>query len=394
MTTTTTILEKPRGEAVARDVGLAGRVLVTWTVAGGLLLGGFLLAAMTLAGRLSANALLTTAVALYSMGALLGFAHGAVLGFLGRPANMTARQAVGRIGMGALYAIPATILGFLAAGWIAMTVHAVYLGRTLPLVGAAVGWFAGAVIVLLAITSGVTALRNAYARWEDRALGTVLVMGTFAALLVLFLADRPELWGNRFRVTEIGAVLLAAVGAFWIAGPVVTAGLALLRRLPAPHPLVGLGRAPGTFTSIAIGVGAGVALGLLALPFQKAAFATAASVGPLGSIVHVLSRALVDEVLLRLFLVTGVVWALVRYYATPGALAVLLGVLFAAFVQSVLYLPGVSAIGFPTLAGAAGYMAATVVLPALAFGVLFWKRGFATALLAHATALLAVALMI
>jgi hypothetical protein len=378
---------------VGRDVGLMGRVIVTWTVGGGLAAGGFLVAGMTLAGRLSANALLLSALILYGMGAVLGFVHGAALGYFGRPAGVTTKDALARIGMSALYAIPAVIVGFLAAGWIAMTSMALYLGRTLPLVGVAAGWLVGAVVVVVAAVAGLQALRNAYARWEDRRLGTLLVAGTFAALLVLFLADRPELWGTRLRVTEVGAVLLALVGAFWIAGPVVTLGLALQRLLPGRRRAAGFGAGAQPWAGMALGLAAGAVLGLLAVPFQQAAFATAPA-GTLGGVVHGLSRALVDEVLLRLFLVTGLVWALVQWNATPRPKAVLLAVLAAALVQAALYLPGVTAIGFPTMAGTVGYMAATVVLPAVVFGVLFWKRGFATALLAHATALVAVMLMI
>jgi hypothetical protein len=393
MTTMTTDLSNTRGEAVVnRGVGLTGRVLVSWTVAGGLLLGGFLLAGMTLAGRLSANALLMTAGLLYVAGAVLGFTHGALLGFFGRPADMTAKQAFGKIGMAALYAVPAMTVGFLAAGWIAMTVLAIYLDRTLPLVGVGFGWLVGAVLVATAAVYGVKALKNAYARWEDRRLGTLLVAATFASLLVLFLADRPELWGTRFVVTEVGAVLMAAIGALWIAGPFVTLALYLARRLQLP--VLGLEFTPRTYASLAIGLAAGMVLGVVALPAHQAAFSAGASAGPAGMIVHAVSRALVDEVLLRLFLVTGVIWLMVRYFATPGPKAAMAAVGIAALVQMVLYAPGVSAIGFPTFAAAAGYMALTVLLPAMVFGALYWKRGFATAVVAHATALLAIALMI
>jgi hypothetical protein len=392
MTTMTKQIDSSAAGVVGRGIGLSGRVLVSWTVAGGLLLGGFLLAGMTLAGRLSGNALLMTAGVLYVAGAVLGFAHGAVLGFFGRPADMPAREALGRIGMAALYAVPAVTVGFLAAGWIAMTVLAVYLGRVAPLVGVGFGWLIGAMLVVTAAAYGVKALRNAYARWPDRRLGTVLVAGSFAALLVLFLGERPELWGSRFVVTEVGAVLLALLGTIWVAGPVVTAALYLARRLQVP--VVSLEATPRTAASIAMGLAAGVVLGVLALPAHQAAFAGSAATGPAGMVVTALSRALVDEVLLRLFLVTGVIWGLVRFFATPGPKAALAAVAVAAVVQAILYAPGVSAIGFPTFTAAAGYMALTVLLPAMVFGALYWKRGFATALLAHATALLAVALMI
>jgi hypothetical protein len=395
MTTTMIQNEAALGAAIERDVGLTGRVVVSWTVAGGVAVGGFLVAGMTLAGKLSGSGLMLAAASLYVIGGLLGFTHGAVLGFLGRPADVTAREAVGRLAMAALYAIPALIVGFLAAGWIAMTSVALYIDRPLPLVGAAVGWLIGAVLVLYAALSGWEALRNAYARWPERKLGTALVAATFAALLVVFLADRPELWGLRMRVTEVGAFLLAAVGAFWIAGPAVTLALALRRRLTgAAAPQAAAGQAPRAIASVAIGLAAGAVLGVVAVPFQQAAFAEAAAVGTLGGIVLVLSRAVVDEVLLRLFLVTGVVWAMVRYNNTPRGAAAVYAVTAAMLVQVALYLPGINAIGFATTTATLAYVATTVVLPAMVFGVLFWKRGLGTALVAHATALVAVALMI
>ena len=42
----------------------------------------------------------------------------------------------------------------------------------------------------------------------------------------------------------------------------------------------------------------------------------------------------------------------------------------------------------------AAVLLAGVAVPALAFGVLFWKRGFASALVADATALIALALLV
>jgi hypothetical protein len=394
MTTTTMVHDAGQGEAVlARDTGLTGRVLVTWTVAGGLLVGGFLVAGMTLAGRLSGNALLMTAGALYVVGALLGFAHGAVLGFLGRPADVTTRDALGKIGMAALYAVPAATVGFLVAGWIAMTMIALYLGRALPLIGAAVGWAIGLALLAAAAVYGVRALRNAYARWPDWQLGTALVAGTFAALLLVLLADRPELWGTRLRVTETGAVLLAALGTIWIAGPVITMGLWVRRLLPVA-PALGFEWTGRAYTNVAMGLAAGVVLGVLAVPFQQAAFATGLPAdGRVGGVVLLVSRALVDEVLLRLFLVTGMVWLLVRN-ATPGPRAAVIAVAAAAIVQVLLYMPGVNAIGFPTFSATAAFVVMTVLLPAMVFGMLFWKRGLATAVIAHATALLALALMI
>jgi hypothetical protein len=396
-TMTTTILnqnETATGAAVGRDIGLAGQVAVSWSVAGGLAVGGFLVAGMTMAGKLSGSGLMLAAASLYLLGGLLGFAHGAALGFFGRPADVTAREALGKLGMAALYALPALIVGFLAAGWIAMTSVALYVGRPLPLVGVAIGWMVGLVVLIVAAVSGWEALGNAYARWPERRMGTVLVAATFAALLVLFLADRPELWGLRLRVTEVGAVLLAAVGAFWIAGPAVTLALMLRRRLQGVAPALAVEPRARVLASVAIGLTAGAVLGLIAVPFHSAAFAGAPAVGTLGGAVLVLSRAIVDEVLLRLFMVTGVVWALVRWNQTARPVAAVYAIVAAMIVQVALYMPGVNAIGFASASTTLAYVAMTVALPALVFGFLFWKRGLATAVVAHATALLAIAMMI
>jgi hypothetical protein len=395
MTATTMTLNGREEAVVARDTGLIGRVTVTWAVAGGLAVGGFLVAGMTLAGRLSGNALLMTAGVLYVIGALLGFVHGAALAYFGRPEGMPANEAWGKLGMAMLYAVPALTVGFIANGWVAMTTMALYLDKPLPLIGAGLGWLVGAAIVIAAAANGWTALRNAYARWPDRRLGTALVAATFAALLVLFLADRPELWGARLRVTEVGAVLLAALGAFWIAGPVVTVGLGLLRRMPTRAPTAGFDPLPRALTSVALGLTAGAVLGVIMLPFHQAAFAGAnVTVGTLGGAVLLVSRALVDEVLLRLFLVTGVAWMLLRWYRTPKARAVVMAIAAGVVAQVVLYLPGVTEIGFATTGAATAYLLGAVALPATVFGVLYWKRGFATALLADAVALVALALMI
>jgi hypothetical protein len=89
-----------------------------------------------------------------------------------------------------------------------------------------------------------------------------------------------------------------------------------------------------------------------------------------------------------------VVWALTQWAGTHRTMAAVYGVFGAAFLQAVLYMPGVNAIGFASAGTTVAFVAMTVVTPALVFGLLYWKRGLATALVAHASALVALALMI
>jgi hypothetical protein len=389
--------QSPALQTLRMGVGLPGRIAVGWSAAGGFLVGGFLVAAMTLSGRLSGSGLLLTASGLFVIGAALGFIHGAALGFFGRPNGMTRRDAASAIAMAAVYALPMTAIGLVVSGWIAMTVIAQYTGRMAPWAMVAVAWTVGAGVLAYASMKGWQGLRNAYARWPQRRLGTALVAASFAALLVTFLAERPELWGLQMRVTETGAFLLAAFATIWIAGPAVTVALRMIDQLQAARSGRTAPSRAQTAMSAVAGLGVGLVLGLMALPFYGAplmvAAPAAATAGPLGAIAISASQAMITETLLRLFLVTAVAWVLLRAYRVPASGAAVAAVMVGAVAQLVLYLPAILGIGFPSLASAFGFVGLVVLLPALAFGALYWTRGFGTAVLAHATTVMLIVLL-
>jgi len=380
--TTAATLEKDNGSDLGpRDVGLHGWTMVAWAVAGGVALGGVGVAYWTLSGQLSANGMFLMASGLFIMGAAIGLLHGAVLGWFGRPADVDGHRAVRDLLVAGLYALPALAVGWLASVWISMTVVAAYLGELAPAAGSAVGWVAGGVILAWAAVVGLRALRNAYARWPERAVGTVVVVSTFVALVLTFLADRPELFGLRLQVTEVGGVLMAAVFSIWVVGPAVTLALRLLSRLPeAVRPKVGLNEGWGAAADVALGVTVGLAIGLLAVPFAGPAVAEASA----GALVVAVSGALVDEVLLRMALVTGVAWLLLRWHEVHTEEVAVVAVVGVALIQAALYTPGVLAIGFPTVVAATAFAMTAVVVPAIAFGALYWTRGFSTAVIADA----------
>lgn len=371
---------------MTKELGLTGRVAVTWAVAGGIGLGGFVVALMTLGGKLSANGLLVTSMALFVIGAVLGFAHGAVLGVMGRPADMSWRTALGALGMAALYTVPALAVSFLVTGWIALTSIAIYTGKPLALVGSSVAWIIGAGLLAYGAVTGLRSLSAAYARWNEARYGTALVAGSFAALLVLFLADRPVIWGINLQVTEVGAVLLALSMTLWLIGPLVTLALRLISRLSAS---VVARPAHRVSTDVLLGLVAGGVLGLIAVPFAAARYGIPTAMvenGAAGAIVLAISAALVNEVLLRLFIVTAVAAFILRRYARREEAAVI-AVGIAAIVQVVLYIPGVLATGFPSTLSALAFLTVAVALPAIVFGALYWKRGLMPAIVAHATVL-------
>jgi hypothetical protein len=384
MTTANAVLNK--------GFGMPGRTALTWAVAGAVGFGGVVVGVNALAGNLNGNGLLMTALALFVIGAMLGFLHGAVLGVMGRPREMTWQRAARAVALAAMYAVPALTVTFLVAGWIALTPVAIYTGKLAALIGCAIAWIIGTGLICYAAVQGWRALRAAYERWDEKRNGTLLVAATFAALLTIFLAKRPELWGLQLRFTEVGAVLLALSMTLWLVGPFVTVALKLMKKLPVPG--AAYDKPARALPGIVMGLATGVVLALVAIPFAITQYGVAGGdVGPAGAVVAAVSAALFNEVLLRLFVVTAVAALVLRWHAGQREEAVGIAVLAAAGVEVLLHLPGVVMIGFPTMFGAAAFLVTAVVLPAIAFGMLYWKRGLTTAVVAHATALTMIALV-
>ncbi len=129
-----------------------------------------------------------------------------VLGFFGRPAAVTPREAGRDLGRAGLYAIPALAVAWLAAIWVAMTLVAFYTGRMGPLAGAAVGWLAAGTILAVAGVQVFRALQNAYARWPERRAGTLLAAGKEERLIggVLHVLEEPAI-AARFGLLEAHA---------------------------------------------------------------------------------------------------------------------------------------------------------------------------------------------
>jgi hypothetical protein len=381
--------ETQGGMTLTLGLGSVGKLAVSWAVAGGILVGGVLVAAMTLAGQLSGFGLLLTATGLFVVGGVLGFIHGGLLGWLGRPPTETRRQALASLGMGAVYAVPALLVSWLVAGWIAMTTVALYAGKVAGLIGSGIAWLIGAALLVVAVEHGWSAARRLYAGWSNARVASLLVAALYGGLLAVFLAERPQLWGLQVQVTPVGAVLLATAATLWLAGPVVALSLALLDRMPVTRPAVAFGGRSSALVSIGLAVVVGVVMALIALPFYTTTYGVTT-----GGMAGVLSGALMDEVLFRLFLVTAVAWVGLREFGFTEGKAVGVAVAVAALAQVLIYLPGVLAIGFPSTATLLGFLAVTALVPALAFGVLYWQRGFGTALVAHATALLALFLIV
>jgi len=102
----------------------------------------------------------------------------------------------------------------------------------------------------------------------------------------------------------------------------------------------------------------------------------------------------VDEVLLRVFVLSGMVWLLLSWGRVTRNEAAVIAVIVAAVVESALHLPGILSTGFPGAVSATAYLLTAVMIPGLAFGALYWTRGLRAAVLTHAASALVLTLIL
>jgi hypothetical protein len=216
-------------------VGFVGRLLLAWTMAGGLVFGAFMsvVQALTDPGRSTVDP--SGGLGLFGFGAFAGFAHGCMLAWFGRPRTVGPRVAARRMLHGIVLAIPGTLVAMMLSVSIATGPAAWNAGRTTVWLGAVVAALIALGICIWASVLGVRALGNALSRWPDRKPGVLIAALCFAALAAMFLLQRPEIWGTDVRVTSLGAVLLALGVTIWIAVPLEVLALHWLhRRRPSP----------------------------------------------------------------------------------------------------------------------------------------------------------------
>ncbi len=370
----------PTGTGLPRDLGFPGRVAVSWTLASGILAGGVLLAVLTLTGRQSAFGLVATSTVFFFGGAVFGFVHGSVLGWLGRGRDTTAAAGLRSVGMAGLYVLPALGVGWVVASLIAQTSAAAFSGRLLAWLGVGLAWGGAVGICLWALREGVRAVRRMLGRWEDPVPGSVLVALTLAALLTLFLSDRPQLWGTQLRVGVVGAVLLAGFATTWISGPAISLPFWLYRRRPEPRILAApLPRGRRLALGLALGGIAGVVLAGLAL-WLAPSLGTAPGIrttgaGPANLLALSASHALVDEVLFRLSALGSVVWLLRRWHPVHPEEATVVGVVLAAVLQTLAYGPAFLGQGLPDPGALMMQVVWVVSMPSLVLGALFVAGG-------------------
>jgi len=372
-----------------RGVELPAALTIAWSLAGGMLFGGAAVVLMILTGRMSGHLMLTASATLFALGALAGLVHGVALGILGRPETMTVRESISAMVHGLLYLVPALLLGWLVAGWVAALPLAWTGKHFIAVAISALAWVAMIVTAYFAGSIGVRAVGLAYRRWPHRALGSALVGAVAATTVAAFFVQPPTIWFTHTRLAMPGALLLAFIVTFWFYGPIIAVGLWFVKRIrpelreadmPLPATLKRIGSSAG------IAMAAGLALAVIALPFYRGALGLPSDVerlGFAGAMTMALAQAFSDELFFRLFTMTVAYVLAVRLMPRQGKHAVAIAITVGAALDLFVHLRDLPAFGLPGALAISSYAAVRIAIPAIAFGFLFWKRGLGTAVGAH-----------
>jgi hypothetical protein len=212
------------------DIGLPGWTVLTWSVAGGIVMGGLLVVVLQATNVVDPLEAGTLAEFLFVFGAALGAIHGAVLGVVGRPEGSSLGRSLRSEGLALLLMIPVLIASRELAHSVAETAAAQALGGLGGVLTSSMAWGLSAAICAIAAYKGLVALVNACRRWPDWKVGTCLATLVMAVLAVVFLRTQPELWGTEITVSGASAVVLALGATLWLALPLIVVGLLVTHR--------------------------------------------------------------------------------------------------------------------------------------------------------------------
>lgn len=210
-----------------------GRTVLSFTMAGGVLLGGALVALLVFVGAVSPDTVRMFSGAFFVAGAAGGLVQGVVLAVLGREEGASPGSAL----LGAVavvpWLLPALALSGVAAAWLSLSWAALHLDRAGVVLGAALGCAAALATCAWAAAEGAASARRALSRWPGWPVGVGAPAGIFCGLAAWLHVTGPAIPLTRLPATGTAAVVVAAVLTLWVGIPAVAAALFLARRAGA-----------------------------------------------------------------------------------------------------------------------------------------------------------------
>jgi hypothetical protein len=197
------------------------RVVLSWTLAGGVFWGGMVVSVLTVAGLVAPGMQLLAAPVLFILGTVFGIAHGVAIAVIGRPDGVTRLTAFKRAGVGVLLSLPCVVIGWFVTAGITLTAALVADFQLPMFLLALLAWIYGAALCLWATMEAARNTRTALARWRKRRIGSALLAVIATILTIWFLQNPPTIAGSDLRFGGAGALILALELTLWMGLPVL-----------------------------------------------------------------------------------------------------------------------------------------------------------------------------
>lgn len=213
---------------LAREAQIPGRIVVSWTMSGGILF-GILGTILTLTQQIPGFGLFTTLAGFFVFGSLAGMLHGFVLAVFSKEKSTPFSQSFRRAGIGILYSLLASPVSFLATMWIGFSVYYQLdpdIGR---LIGAIIGGWIGLSVLVWTAWETWKAIQVIVAAWPDFTVVTIIVGIVFLVLIWFFNSFYPYIFEGSYNIRQ--AVFIAGGISVLIVGPVTTLAFIGLRRV-------------------------------------------------------------------------------------------------------------------------------------------------------------------
>jgi membrane protease YdiL (CAAX protease family) len=218
-------------------------------------------------------------------------------------------------------------------------------------------------------------------------------------------AAKPE-FGGSFSSARNNFIIQTVLQTALLYWPLALIGLGIARRmgfgLPYLHAIIeGRPVPPGwprmLFAALVVGLAAGLFLLVATAFFSPLIAGELASLNAISTrqslpnawqgLLGAMSAAINEEILLRLFMLSGLAWGLQRFLrrgtARPSLRVFWLVNILAALIFGLLHLPHLAALGVPLSPMLLVYVLALNGIAGLAYGRLYWSLGLECAMLAH-----------
>lgn len=220
---------------LSRDAHIPGRIVVSWTMSGGILF-GMLGTFLTLTQQLPGFDFFVSLAGMFGFGSVVGLLHGFLLALFSKDRGARFSESAKDASIGMLYSMLAVPVSFLVTLWIGFAVYYQLEPTTGRLLGAIIGGWIGVSVLVWTAWETWRAIRIILSAWPDFTIAAGIVGVVFLVLVWFFNAFYGYVFQGSYNIRQ--SIFIAGGIAVLVVGPLVTLALVGLRRVSKLHKIL------------------------------------------------------------------------------------------------------------------------------------------------------------